>query len=454
MQVLILKGIKIIGLAFLFQSITSCKKWVEVDPPSDQIVSSDVFSTSSKAEAAVSAVYAKIINAGSQHIINPALSLYGGYLSDELAHFSPNSVSAPFLTNELQPTNGAVQMMWRTAYETIYYSNVCIEGLQSATNLPQEQRDRLVAEMKLVRAWLYFYLFQLYGEVPMILNTDYRANSTAPRTDSVILFDQIVSDLKESEQVLPTEYPSNERIRPTKWAAFSILSRVLLHQKKWGEAEIYATKVIQDGPFGLIAEPKFIFLKNSMESIWQLRPQSPYLPITLECLAFGVPQVLVQESITSAMERHDRRWDWVDSIEVAGLTYYYPVKYRNITSSVTEYFTLLRIADLILIRAESRLRQEKWTDALGDINLIRSRAGLANLPASSDEEYLLTEILNQRLFEFFGEHADRWFSLKRTNKGVETLRAIKPSLSEHSLLLPIPFTEITRNPYITQNPGY
>jgi hypothetical protein len=92
--------------------------------------------------------------------------------------------------------------------------------------------------------------------------------------------------------------------------------------------------------------------------------------------------------------------------------------------------------------------------AVSDLNIIRKRSGLANTTAN-DQVSILNAILHERQVELFCEWGHRWYDLKRTNKADGLLGIAKaPNWQATDALFPIPFTELSLNTSLTQNPGY
>jgi hypothetical protein len=153
-----------------------------------------------------------------------------------------------------------------------------------------------------------------------------------------------------------------------------------------------------------------------------------------------------------------RRSEWVDSIIVGSNTYYYPFKYKiKSGSTLTEYSMVLRLGEQWLIRAEARAQQGDSAGARSDLDMIRSRAGLAPTTATTRSD-LLTAILHERQVELFTEWGHRWFDLKRTGN-VDAVMQVVTQLKggnwdTNSQLFPIPRSEITVNQNLTQNPSY
>jgi hypothetical protein len=106
-----------------------------------------------------------------------------------------------------------------------------------------------------------------------------------------------------------------------------------------------------------------------------------------------------------------------------------------------------------LIRAEARARQHNLAGAKPDINMIRSRAGLG-INNSPDEASLLLAIEQERRIELFAEWGHRWLDLKRTGRASAVLGLVKPGWSAEDMLFPIPQSELDKNPFLVQNPGY
>jgi len=90
---------------------------------------------------------------------------------------------------------------------------------------------------------------------------------------------------------------------------------------------------------------------------------------------------------------------------------------------------------------------------LGDVNIIRQRAGLSPL-VLTDKSTLLLAIEKERQTELFSEWGHRWFDLKRTGRADAVLGAEKSNWKSTDALYPIPAVEISKNPKLTQNPGY
>jgi len=393
---------------------------------------------------------------------NGAMSVYPALSSDELYNTAPDTDVDPFTHNALSSDNAIIyNNIWRYAYVYLYQANAILEGLENSTGVSAATKKQLKGEAKFIRAFCYFYLVSLFGDVPLITATDYRVNAALPRTPENEVYQLMVADLLEAQDLLETTYPVNDRTRPNKWTAAALLARVYLYQKDWTKAEAAATAVIHSGTYSLVADISNVFLANSEETIWQLLPVQPSLN-TAEGIAFIPPASSIRPSyavttyLLNAFKTGDQRQAaWLQSDTVNGETYYYPYKYKVRSGTIkTEYNVVLRLAEQYLIRAEARAQLNETAGAAEDLNRIRTRAGLMDTTIN-DQQALLAAIQQERQVELFAEWGHRWLDLKRTGRADAVLGMEKADdWQSTDALYPIPFTELQQNPFLTQNNGY
>jgi hypothetical protein len=168
----------------------------------------------------------------------------------------------------------------------------------------------------------------------------------------------------------------------------------------------------------------------------------------------------ISDFLLNAFEPGDARYtSWVRPATVAGtpaITYYFPNKYRSAGGGV-ERTTILRLAEMYLIRAEARARQTNSSGAQADLNVVRSRAGLPNTTAASADD-LVKAVLAEKRIELFTECGNRFFDLKRSNTIDAVMSVVAPqkngAWSSYKQLWPISRNDIIIDPNITPNPGY
>jgi hypothetical protein len=449
-----------LAFGFIILCLASCKKFIEIDNPKDQIISSSVFSNEASANSAIAGVYSEMMNSG-YFFANGGITIAAGLSSDEI--FSRISGDETrFYQNSLTASDNFIvgTRLWTAAYKTIYHANALIEGLKSST-LPTKLQ--LEGEAKFLRAFHYFYLVNLFGDVPLIVSTDYVTNSILPRSPSSKVYEQIISDLKDAQALMSATYPSAERLRPNKLTATLLLSRTYLFLKDWKNGEAEANQVINSGLFTIEKDLDKVFLPKSNETIWQLLPVSgsktpieaqAFLPATLST---GRPLYPLNPIVISYFETGDqRKIKWVQDKIVSGTTYSYTTKYKTkvVTSDPLEYNVAFRLAEAYLIRAEARAEQSDIAGSQADLNIIRKRAGLEDTKAT-DKASLLAAIQKEKNIEFLNEWGHRWFDIKRWGIADNILSTIKaPNWQSTDMLYPIPQIEMDRNSFLEQNPGY
>lgn len=439
----------------------SCSKLVEVAPPADKITRSSVFESDATAQSAMVGIYTKMVSSNFL-FTSGGTTLFTGLLSDELYNSASSSEYDEFANNALSAGNSLANYdFWTTAYNIVYSTNSIIEGLQTSSGVSKPAKDELDGEALFIRSFVYFYLVNLYGDVPLILTSDYQQTAKAPRTSVQTIYRQITADLTTAKTLLANDFSfgKGERIRPTKAAAASLLARVYLYTGNWNGAENEATSVINNaGSFSLVSDLTKVFLKNSNEAIWQLYPAVGFNTYegNLFIPAAGTqPAYPLRNALLSAFEVGDqRKKKWADSVTTATGKYFYPSKYKVKTATLnSEYYTVFRLAELYLIRAEARTKLTNLSGAISDLTVIRSRAGLPTI-SPGDTNTLLAAIWQESRIEFFAEWGHRWFDLKRNGQIDAVLSIVKSGWKSTASLLPIPLLEIQYNPSLTQNPGY
>ncbi len=461
-------------LCLFLLSMSSCKKLVDIPEPVDTITTVKVFNNAENANTAVAGIYFKM-NASA---FNGKITIYPALSADEL------NVSAgveTFYQSNAIPSDE--DKFWGSLYGVIYSANAVIEGLQASNSLSDKIKNQYTGEAKFVRSFCFFYLVNLFGDVPLATSIDFSSNSILSRAPVSKVYEQIVGDLEEAQSLLAEEYASSggERIRANRAAATALLARVYLYMGKWKEAEENANLVIGNGQtYSLVGELTDVFKKNSKEAILQLQigeiepfatfEGTQFIPeyLTKDFPAetvsgnwqYFVPTYYLTNQLINAFEQGDqRRLVWLDSTGLLnGVNYYYPYKYkvrRGSAGNVTEYNSLLRLAEQYLIRAEARAKQGNLTGALNDLNAIRARAGLTNLPLSLNQTEVLSAVMHENQIEFCTEWGHRWFDLKRTGRVNAVIEALKGgNWQTTDQLYPIPKGELLLDPNLTQNNGY
>ena len=103
---------------------------------------------------------------------------------------------------------------------------------------------------------------------------------------------------------------------------------------------------------------------------------------------------------------------------------------------------------------EARLKQNKLSGAIDDLNSIRIRAGLVNIPQTLSQSEVAAALVQERRIELFCEWGHRWFDLKRSGQANTVLQPLKPGWTSNAQLWPLPTADLINDPNLTQNAGY
>ncbi|MEJ4087761.1 RagB/SusD family nutrient uptake outer membrane protein [Galbibacter orientalis] len=458
---------RIIGLSVLFV-LQSCEDFVDIDSPNFQMVTEDVYNKEKTTIAAIQGIYNQLYVA---NFSTYGVSVLGAMSADIL--LARTDTYLPFDQHELFSINttdaGFNQNIWSSAYNMIYMVNRALEGLENA-NISDDLRQNLQGQILFTRAFTYFYLTNLYGDVPLLLTSDYDTNAIAPRNSKEEVWLQIESDLDEAAALLnkQTEYKDGERFYVNLSVVEAFRARVYLYRKDWSNAESFSSNVIARADlYGLEANPEDVFRANSKEAIWQITPDGVrnFAPeeathFTLHVNGTGTTitgNTALSDDFLNSLVPLDKRRLWIGEVSSENEHSYFSKKYWfDNDGEIQQYSTVLRLAEQYLIRAEARAMQNKLAEAISDLDQIRARAGIDLITDSNpgiNKQALLDTIMIARKRELFAEWGHRWFDLKRTGK-VNTVFSSNPTWQNSDALYPIPGEERLKNPFLTQNDGY
>lgn len=170
---------------------------------------------------------------------------------------------------QLSPSNyGWMSTVWGRSYRGIREANLALANLDK-TPVTDERRERLLAEVRFVRAFRYFDLLKGFGGVPLMgdrvttLNDDFSDLYDRKSITETVAY--IVSELNAIASILPDAAGNDwERGRATRPAAMALKSRVLLYAAsplytggandaaKWQAAATAAREVMDLNQFSLV----------------------------------------------------------------------------------------------------------------------------------------------------------------------------------------------------------
>jgi len=473
--------------------LSSCKKFLEIPLPTDRFATEGAYLNDNSTGAVLTGIFStaagSILYNGTSNTfetIGFRTALYADDLT-QIQAASVNSIAATtsqFYLNGLTSTNST---QWITLYRQVYNCNLTIENIEShKSNLARY--NQWMGEALFMRAFSYFDLVNLYGDVPLALNSDYAVTNFLPRAPKAQVYAQMAADLLRAESLLGEAYldglsaTTPNRTRPNKFAAAALLARVYLYMENYAGAETEATKVITNSGLYQLPAPANVFLANSSETIWAIAPvtgsvvrdyylytTAPAVNATQVALANISPGTM-STTLLNSFETNDQRisnWTVLKTTTAAPVNgqFYYPAKYKSVVNG-TEFLIQLRLAEQYLIRSEARLKQNNNVAlAVQDLNIIRQRARpatptnvLPDYPATISPEACMDAILKERRTELFSESGHRFYDLKRTGKvdAVMTVAAAAKGTTWASWkqIWPIPLNDVQLNPNLTQAPNY
>ncbi len=372
-----------IAFAGAFLLATGCNKLLDIKDPVNSITTNQVFQNDEQAFTALNGLYSYLISGGEyEATMNPPLgsdlysaggiTLAAGHLADELYH---PSISGQYqyyaeFANKLSLRNpGYAAKIWRTAYKGIFNANALIQGVKASASkdFTEAARNRILGEAMAVRAMSYFYLVNLFENIPLVMSIDFNETQNLPSAKPTEIYQQIIKDLEEASGYLTENYDGNntERIRINKWYVKAMLARVYLYVKDYGQAYRHANDVIGQTALFRLEDLSGVFGVNSREVIFQLKQinySNGYGNSTPEGNA--LTGRYMTPLLVNAFETGDNRkslWTAPLTGSPSNPTGFTPAKYKiNATNQVvggyrSEYYVVMRLAEMYLIRSEANL---------------------------------------------------------------------------------------------------
>jgi starch-binding outer membrane protein, SusD/RagB family len=480
---------KLICIIILTSLITgSCEKFIEILPYSS--VTIDVLYKTEKdyADALVGCytVFDGIYD-GNQEFI-------GELLGDDMEHQWATESSAVRM-DMFNTTNDEPMLLtyWRSNYLAISRCNLILSSLETADVKVVTKKDRYTGEAKFLRALAYFNLVRAFGDVPIILApiTFEDAYKAARQPVAKVYSDAIYKDLLDAETKLPVSYTGADVGRVTQGAAKALLGKAYLTQKDFVNAETKLKEVTTLG-YALLTNFNDLwdYTKNEHHSeyIFDIEyesgqgygsnltnthvPQEAALQTFYKIAGGGGSDLCPSDSLLSKTnelfkvgdKRKDRSvaWGYTNAsgvfvpLPVTGLRRSFTMKYTCTVPSGGDSpanFKVIRYADVLLMLAEAMNENNKTTEALTYLNMIRTRAGVPTYSGLSKSITRDKIYLERRLELCFEGH--RWFDLLRTGLAFQTMG--KFGMKEYMTLFPIPLAEIqvvNNKDILWQNPGW
>ena len=376
-------------------------------------------------------------------------------------------------------SNQAFNGLWSYDYEGINRANLAISYLTDAAivekiGMDGAMRNRLLGEALFLRAFYYFDLVNNFGDVPLLLKPLKNfadAYAVARRESKTAVYAQITSDLAEAKLLLPSSKysSSSEKWRVSKGAVIALQAKIALYNQSWAQVISLVSELEGLGFYSLNANyfDNFAVSREFAENevIFSYDHETGSNPRNGNGLAAPLDWGFIAPTANflAEFEPNDPR---------LGLTVNVGDKavYKLLGSQNTVYKgnddspgnkIYIRLADVLLWKAEAYIETANYPAAIAIINSIRARARagapagtLLDRAASTDKNQVTAWLRHERRVEL-GFESQRFNDLKRWGIAKAVLTALGKNFQDYNYLYPIPQGEIDKSGgSITQNPGY
>lgn len=365
---------------------------------------------------------------------------------------------------------------YASMYEVIFRANNILNFIEVAD---ANNQAKYTAEAKFLRAYAYFKLVRVFGDVPMVTSvvgpTDNEALFT--RIPEAQVYVQIATDLQEAVSVLD----NSSKSRASKAAAQGILAKVYLTQPSpdYTSAQQLCEAIVTSSNFDLESNFSDVFYDELNDEIIfavqyeagnSAESQSFSSEFTSNTRAGAEDgQNIVNDNLVADFATYggNRTTQSYATFGTSNEVIKFLPEGSDITTSPPTYglsardagndYIALRYADVLLMHVEAIMAGGESTNssaALSSFQAVRDRAGLTTTVSTITKDELLVERRVELAFE-----NQRWFDLLRFGVAEAVLSAHATEMGyifdARKLLLPIPAREVNiSGGLLTQNPGY
>jgi hypothetical protein len=494
-----MKKIVITGFIIIFCFLAGCKKQLNTEAigllTQDQVNTAPTLNT---VETSVSSSYELLsnrLNILAEWDWGGGLVFQNDYILQDIASddmekkWSPDG-DQPWMDEinnfTFTSTNGGPNGLWKYDYEGISRINLGISlliktDLETITGITTARKKQLLGEAYFLRSYYYFSLVTNFGDVPLIVEpvtTFQEAYAVAVRVNKTIVWDRIKADLVLAKALLPnSKYSSaTEKWRVSKGAVIALQAKAALYTEKWTEVISLVSELETLGFYTLnanyfssfsaateFAENEDIFCYDHQSNQTPRRGDGICAPLDW---GFFAPST----DFLNAFEPNDPRKLYtvdVPNKNVNKMLGSLNGTYKGNDDAPTNKI-YIRLADVLLWKAEAYNETGNYSAALAIINQVRARARntvtatggtapvgtLPDRPASTDKPTIKAWLISERRVEL-GFESQRMLDLKRWGIAKAVMIAQGKAFQDKHYLYPIPQGEIDASAgTLTQNPGY
>ena len=379
--------------------------------------------------------------------------------------------------------------IWVESYEIIALLN---EVIEYAEKLPETPKAKAIwGEALALRGLTYFNLARVYGRepghlvdnfdlcVPLILKAFFydggpMGEEVYPARATVAeVWGQIEKDLTEGFSLLKGNDDGLMPKRMGSLATQAILSRVYLYEGKWKECVEASDYVTANAPFDLYGgtytdifskgEETIFYLYFTNSENWgssSLQSINGMMESELDSEGYDIGKgvgdadlCVAEELIALFDQKNDLRFKAFRKAKINGEKVWWTKKFSGWQGAFgLDNVPVIRLSEVVLNRAEAQAELKKDTEALTDVNELRTKRGLDAVSFSGAE--LLNEILLQRRLEL-AQEGHRFFDLKRRGETISKPAGRTPvSYEDFRVVARISETQMDANKNLENNPGY
>lgn len=399
------------------------------------------------------------------------------YLTDTMTDnidYSSTNVDRKAVTYlTLNPSNSIVKSIWGKLYTVIEQCNILIDKLEKNPDLSPANSDNIIAEAKFYRAWAYFQLVQLWGEVPLVTVPVYSVkedNIRPARSSLDAVYSLLISDMEwvttiveEEPSVITVTSGVGYPLTVSRAAAKTLLAQMYLVRKEYmnviSTLDLFADGTTLNENYGLCSQYNYIFdtrykeveerkkevlmeinaqAEDKFNNTWHREVAPSELKgasgETIQGATSGYQSYTPSYDLFSSYDTNDMRYRQTYQITSANKPHFlkgYDIVALN-QNLAGPNFIMLRTADAYLMLAEAYNELGAPDKAVFFLNIVRQRALLSGLDASLGHDDLADAILQERRWEFAGEGAYRLYDLRRTGRYIDVMTAFTARVQEMS----------------------
>ena len=449
-------------VAALALSAAACDKQLAT-APYDKVPAESEITDLATAQAALNGVYGAL---ESTSYYGLDAEMLGDLPSDNGRWAGTYQFLGEIVNNKIAADNSEVTAMWQAMYRAVDRANVVITRVPQVPGLTDAQKNQMLGEAYFLRALTFHNLVKFWGAVPTPTAPVSSAADAAAytRTPVAQVYTLILADLDKAATLIPTS-DTNTR-RATRTAVAAIRARVLFYKAFTASTTAPNASDLQsalDAANTVLAGRDTLTVPyanlntangdNTSEDIFRVAfTASQSNSLGYYWLFAGRHEAEPSANLNSAYEAGDLRKASTVTNRPNSSSRLQGVKYP--TTSGTEHVHVIRLAELVLIKAEVLARQGNLAAAVAEYDKVRVRAGLKPHVLGTDvttQAQVLAAITKERRIELALE-GDRWPDLVRQGLAGTVKTLAKPGY----VLFPIPQRDISaaQAGSLTQNPDY